>query len=140
VFGAEQGWSSCLSLPYVLSVVDGRLVAQPHPDVAAHRTDTVDDGGEVFDLEWLPAVGGDRLQLVSATAESAVVELGDGVVRLERPGHKIVRMPWSGGPVRVIVDGPTIEISSLDGVVGGPIDPVSRMLPVAGSCRAWRLA
>jgi beta-fructofuranosidase len=139
VVDAGEGWSSALSLPYVLSVFDDTLVAQPHPDVTAHRAGAADDGGPVFDLEWIPADGGGRAVVSGAAAESAVVEVGDGVVRLERPGHKRAEMPWTGGPLRIVVDGPTIEISSRDGLLGGPIEPAVGMGPVTGAARAWAL-
>ena len=140
VVDPDEGWSSALSLPYVLSVVDNTLVAQPHPDVAAHRAGAADDGGPVFDLEWRPAEGGGRAVLVGATTESAVIEAADGLVRLERPGHKGAEMPWTGGTVRVVVDGPTIEISSRDGLLGGPIEPVVELRSMAGTARVWSLA
>lgn len=139
VSDAEEGWSSALSLPYILSVVDDKLVAEPHPDVAAHRTGPADDGGPVFDLEWAPAEQGDRAVLVGATAESAVIEAADGLLRLERPGHKSEEMPWTGGAVRVVVDGPTVEISTRDGVLGGAIEPVVELRPMAGAATAWTL-
>jgi len=139
VVDTDEGWSSALSLPYVLSVVDDALVAQPHPDVAAHRGGPADDGGPVFDLEWIPADGGDRVVLAGAASESAIVEVGDGVVRLERPGHKSAEMPWTGGPLRIVVDGPTIEISSRDGLLGGPIEPAVELGRVTGAARAWTL-
>ncbi|WP_166846582.1 glycoside hydrolase family 32 protein [Isoptericola sp. BMS4] len=139
----DAGWSSCLSIPHVLSVVDGRLVATPHPDLGARRRREI-EGGEtvvdtVVDMEWEPHREGDRLVLMSGDLESVVVAVGDGVVRLDRPGRKSALMPWSGGALRVVADGPALEISSRDGVLGGPVEPVDRMLQVAGGLRAWQV-
>ena len=30
-------------------------------------------------------------------------------------------MPWSGGPLRVVVDGPVLEVFGVDGVLALPI-------------------
>lgn len=136
----EQGWSSCLSLPYLLSIRDGRLVAEPHLDLAARRAEPEATSGSVLDIGWEPANGGDRLVLMSRLAESAVVTAGEGAVVLDRPGQKSWQMPWTGGPLRVVVDGPVIEISCADGLLGGPINPVALALPVSGGYRAWTLA
>jgi len=140
VADTDQGWSSCLSLPYLLSIQDGRLVAEPHPDLEARRGEPAGAGGAVVDIEWQPDAGGGRLVLASHHVESAVVAAEDGLISLDRPGHKSWQMPWTGGPLRVVVDGPVIEISSLDGLLGGPIDPIDRVFVVAGSYRAWTLA
>jgi beta-fructofuranosidase len=139
VLDADAGWCGALSLPYVLSLVGDRLVAQPHPDVAAHRTGIDAEGGHAFDLEWTPTDSGDRIVLAAAGSENAVIEVDHGRVRLERLGHENIEMPWSGGTLRVVVDGPTIEISSPDGLLGGPIEPVVEWLPTRGAVQAWRL-
>lgn len=141
VTDSEQGWASCLSVPHVLVVDAGRLVAAPHPDVAAVRGAELAPGetAAAFDLEWLPSPTGDRLVLASSSAKTVCVSAADGMVSLERPGQETWAMPWSGAPLRVLVDGPTIEISSVDGILGGPIEPASTWQPVTGECRAWAL-
>jgi beta-fructofuranosidase len=139
VADAGEGWSSCLSLPHVLSVADGRLVAAPHPDLDARRGREARDGDTAIDATWEPRAGGDRLVLMSGDVESVVVTVDDGAVRWDRPGHKSARMPWTGGPLRVVVDGPVLEISSRDGLLGGPVEPIDRMLPVRGDLRAWSI-
>jgi beta-fructofuranosidase len=137
VADAEEGWSSCLSLPHLLSIRDGRLVAEPHPDVAARRGATADSA--VLDIVWEPDPAGDGLVLMSAGSESATVVVEDAQVRLDRPGEKSWQMPWMGGPIRVVTDGPVIEISSADGLLGGTIQPVDHLRPTIGPFRAWAL-
>jgi beta-fructofuranosidase len=138
----EQGWSSCLSVPFVLSVHDGRLVAEPHPEVTAARGETLDPGERAlaFDLEWDPAPTGDQLLLTSETGKSACLTATDGTVTLERPGQDSWSMPWSGEHLRVLVDGPVIEVASIRGILAGPITPATRWHPVAGECAAWSIA
>ncbi|MBG6096008.1 glycoside hydrolase family 32 protein [Nocardioides luteus] len=133
-----EGWASCLSLPHLLSIRGDRLVAEPHPDLDDRRSE---DGATAtaYDVMWDPAPDGDLLVLRSQEAESAVVSVRDGVLRLDRPGQKSARMPWTEGSVRVVVDGPVIEIASVDGLLGGAIDPVRQIMPTQGESRTWTL-
>jgi beta-fructofuranosidase len=141
VCDAEQGWASALSVPHVLSVHSGRLVATPHPAVDAARGATLSPGGSAtaFDLEWTPAAPGDQLSLGAEIGKTGCLTVTDDTVSLERPGQDTWTMPWSGEQLRVIVDGPVIEISSVRGVLGGAIEPTDRWQQAAGDCRAWTL-
>lgn len=141
VADGERGWASCLSIPYLLSVQEGRLVAEPHPEVAARRHDPMNAGDDAaaFDLEWMPTAG-DHLTFDSPAGKSVRLVVGDGSIVMERPGQDTCSMPWSGGGVRVIVDGPVVEVSSVDGVMGGPIQPASTWSSLRGNCTAWSLA
>lgn len=136
-----QGWASCLSIPYLLSVHEDRLVAEPHPEVTARRRELVDEGDHAtaFDLEWKPTAG-DHLTLDAPAGESVRLTVGDRRLVMERPGHKTCSMPWMGGGVRIIVDGPVVEVSSAGGVLGGPIQPASTWGSLRGNCTAWSLA
>lgn len=138
----EEGWASCLSVPYVLSVQEGRLVAAPHPEVDASRGAVMSPGDHAtaFDLEWAPATSGDQLVLASAGGKNARLTVAAGSLSLERPGLESWSMPWGGEPVRVIVDGPVVEISSRHGIIGGPIEPSTTWHPVEGDCNGWILA
>lgn len=135
-----EGWASCLSLPHLLSIRGDRLVAEPHPDLDDRRSeDGATATATAYDLMWDPAPDGDLLVLRSQEAESAVVSVRDGVLRLDRPGQKSAQMPWTEGSVRVVVDGPVIEIASVDGLLGGAIDPVRQIMPTQGESRTWTL-
>jgi len=141
VADADQGWASCLSLPHLLSVRDGHLVAEPHPELRAARgvpAGTVDFSGPV-DIEWTPAPEGDQLVLTAEQGKTACLLVADGAVSLERPGQDTWSFPWTGGQLRVVIDGPVLEVSSADGILGGAIDPSTSWLPVTGICNAWPL-
>ena len=142
VADAEQGWASCLSVPYLLSVRDGRLVAEPHPEVTRARGGSLgaDEAPQVFDLEWDPSPSGDQLILDAENGKAVRLTVADGRVTLERPGHDSWSMPWLGERLRVLVDGPVIEVSSTSGILGGPIEPATLRHPVAGRCTAWSMA
>lgn len=137
----DQGWASCLSLPYVLSVREGRLVAAPHPEVVAARRAALPAGERAagFDIEWSPAAGEDQLVLTSDTGKTGCLTAADGRIGIERPGQETWSMPWSGGTVRVVVDGSVVELSSEDGILGGPIGPTSGWQTPTGKCSAWAL-
>jgi beta-fructofuranosidase len=141
---ADEGWSGCLSVPYLLSVRGGRLVAEPHPDVAAARVADPDPGspdlaGSAADAVWTPPPGGGRTDVLAGGTLSASVVVGDGAVRLERAGLETWTMPWAGGPVRLLVDGPVLEVSSADGLLGGAIVPADTLRPGRGDWSSWRL-
>ncbi|NYD42771.1 glycoside hydrolase family 32 protein [Nocardioides panaciterrulae] len=143
VGGADAGWSGCLSVPYVLSVADGRLRATPHPELAARRGPSPDPEPDLaagpVDLEWSPDPDGDRLELVPPSGASTSLVVGHGTVTLERPGHADSSMPWSGGDLRVLVDGPVVEVAGADGLLGGALAPPHRLLAGRGALRVWPL-
>ena len=141
VSDAQQGWASCLSIPYLLSVQEGRLVAEPHPEVAARRTHTigVSEHATAVDIEWRPTPG-DRLTFDSHSGKCAQLRVEDRSIIMERPGQEPCSMPWSGGPVRVIADGPVLEVSSSDCVIGGPMQPAEAWFSPHGNCTVWSLA
>jgi beta-fructofuranosidase len=145
VVDADARWAGCLSVPYLLSVNGERLVAQPHPTVTAARPDEPGRAAQgaltgVVDLEWEPAPDGDRLVLLSSGTPTTTIAVASGSVTLDRPGHAPWTMPHTGGPLRVLVDGPVLEVSTRDGLLGGAISPAEEIRPVRGRCSAWFLA
>ena len=116
-------------------------MSEPHPEVLTARAGpigTTDISGAV-DIEWMPAPGGDQMVLSAARGKTACLRVDDHAVSLERPGQETWFMPWAGGQLRVVIDGPVIEVSSADGILGGAIDPSTSWLPVSGTCTAWSL-
>lgn len=139
VADTDQGWASCLSVPHVLTVRDGRLVAMPHPELLTARVTRMRAGEEApgFDMEWSPAPGGDQLVLTSGAGKTGCLTAADGGVTLERPGLDAWSMPWSGGTIRVVLDASVVEVSSEDGILGSPIDPTSGWQRPTGPCTGW---
>lgn len=137
----EQGWASCLSVPYLLSVGDGHLGVTPHPEVVAARGAPLEPGesASTFDLEWTPAPDGDQLILAAENGKTACITVADDCVSLERVGCDPWSMPWAGEQLRVLVDGSVIEISSPRGLLGGAIEPTTTWHQVAGECTAWSI-
>lgn len=126
-----DGWAGAHSIPYRVHVQDGVLIARPHPDVAAHRTRLFADGrvpGLAADIEWTAGQGGLRIRSGEAT-----------LVSLERTGTELeiatsaetARVP-AAGHVRIIVDGPVLEVCSDAGIYAVALSPQGDELAVTG--------
>ncbi len=95
-------WAGAHSVPHVLHLEGDRLVAAPHPNVAALATPLAPDAHEVI---------GD-----------ATLTLTEEVLTVRR-GPDSFTMPCSGGPVQVLVDGSVVEVFGPDGIAGFAISP-----------------
>lgn len=114
----EAGWSGALSVPYRLSLVDGRLALAPHPVLAATRP----GGAQTLGLTWRPhQAGGDRLVLPSADAQTAVdLAVAGGTLTVRTPSASVTA-PMSGDEVHVLADGPVLEVATRSALVGLPV-------------------
>jgi beta-fructofuranosidase len=141
VVDAEAGWASCLSLPHVLSVREGRLVASPHPELDLQRQAPLEAGEQAaaFDLTWHPTSPADELLLEGPSGKTARLAVQGRTVTLERPGLDAWWMPWSDERLRVIVDGPVVEVSSDRGILGGPVEPTTTWRSANTDVEAWIL-
>lgn len=127
-----DGWAGAHSVPYRLSIENGRLVARPHPDVAAHRTAVRPDGrvdGLAADIEWAclegtltMASGGDLVVAIARGGGGVIVTTGAGETSLP-----------AAGVVRLIVDGPVLEVSSDAGVFAAAVEPRGGGLEVSAT-------
>lgn len=121
------GWAGTHSIPYTLSLVRGRPALTPHPDVEAYRTrpslpSVVE--GLAADLLWVP---GSSLEINSGGVQLAAISI-DGPLLTLLVGDASWQMPYVDGAVRVILDGPTLEISSRCGLIGSAIQPQGESL------------
>lgn len=122
-------WVGAHSLPHRLHLEGGCVVARPHPAVAAARTGgptTIRDGAAdlpwVVDLEW-------TLDELESTATVTVASDGEEQVRLHatarnllvRVGERSWDMPIFGRHLRVVLDGPVMEIFASAGVMAAPV-------------------
>lgn len=127
----EAGWASAHSIPYRLHVAEDRLIATPHPDVAAHRIGPAVGGrvdGLAADIEW----HGEG-EVTVTSGEATVVQLrrsgGEIVIAIGSTTHTV---PASGS-VRVILDGPVLEVASELGLFGAAVTPHGSGLTVTSS-------
>lgn len=137
----EAGWTGAHSVPHVLSLAGDVLVATPHPDLLAHRGTPAIDGrvpGLVADFEW-----GGSGELVVSSGDAEVLRLrstGSAELALDAGGEAWT-VPHLGGPVRVVVDGPIVEVSTREGLLALAIDPQGADLMIEGAdATVWPLS
>jgi beta-fructofuranosidase len=120
-----EGWAGAHSIPHTLSLRGDVLVAQPHPDLARYHRDAA-QGGLAADITWS---GGSELAIVSGRQVAATVSV-DGTVLVLSVDDGEWTMPHDGGDVRLVVDGPTLEISTRSGLLAAAISPAGDSLDV----------
>lgn len=136
VMDEAAGWASCLSVPYRLGVVNDRLVATPHPALAAARGEPWAPGAEIggpIDAVWSPVSPGSAVVLSAHDGEVARIVVERTRLVLERQGEPAWSMPYTGGPIRLILDGPALEIATGDGVLGAAVSPAVGLATSGGS-------
>jgi beta-fructofuranosidase len=122
---ADAGWMGAHSLPYRVFVDGGRVALRPHPVVEGRRAAAVAPGvlPPVADLEWAPRPG--------EALESA------GLFRAEAREDAVVvsghELPWAGEPLRLVLDGPVLEVFGDHGVLAVPVRATGSERPLAGN-------
>lgn len=135
-------WASAHSLPHRLTLRGDRVVAAPPPEVEAARTGqaTTARAGSlqvpwVVDLEWRldSATSVAALVVSGGSGEQMRVEAKDGELTAS-VGDASWSMPLVDTHVRLVVDGPVVEIFTTGGVMGFPIPStgVRRTVSVSG--------
>jgi beta-fructofuranosidase len=110
---AGAGWAGAHSVPHLLSLAGDRLRAMPHPDIERYQQGStggaVPAGVQAVDISWDPTPG-DRLAVSRGPGEVATFECRDGEL-----GVRIGQSGWTvpgGDAVRIIVDGPVLEVAT----------------------------
>lgn len=122
----EAGWAGALSVPHRLSLRDGRLHLEPHPQVRAQlpAADTVRWE------DWDPAR--EDLRLTAADGTDLTLRREDeGIVEIDGEGTRRPLGPAAEGTVPVLVDGPVAEIA-----LGPSVHAVARAADLAVRCEA----
>lgn len=127
----DAGWEGVLSLPYTLGMDDDGVRLDPHVALAGLREPPGDSWHHAVDVEWSPATDGsgltirDRSGAVAATLTAGPdwVEVRGVTVAATAgpPVRRPVRLPRGRTPVRVIVDGPVLEVSTGSGLAGARV-------------------
>ncbi len=127
-----EDWAGAHSIPYLLSIVDGDLVAKPHSDVNAHRLDQVFDGqlpALTADLHWYESRG--SIEITSG-GEAAAILRRDAANITITVGDTESSVPVSG-TVRIIIDGPVLEVASDAGLYATAVQPKGAKLCIAAA-------
>jgi len=124
---AAAGWASAHSVPHVLTLDGDTLVAMPHPDLMKYRGAEAEHGGLAGlagDVTWHSA-GDDELRISSGNRVAATL-LVEGEALTVSVGAESWNLPAAEGPsgdIRIILDGPVLEVSTTAGVFGTAIEP-----------------
>ena len=111
----QQGWQGAISVPHLLAVEDGRVVTRPHPDaVAAAALVEAGAAAEVVTagptLVESPASIASDLRITEEPWADVRVRAAGGDLVVEVGGAERVRFPRDGDALRVLVDGPAVEL------------------------------
>ena len=128
----SAGWASAHSVPYLLTLDGDTLVATPHPDLDKYRTGGLHRhlDGLAADMTWTPDDAGiyDRIRRPDRGLPGARQRRDDD--RRRRRVHGRFPTPAS---IRIILDGPVLEVASAGGLFGSPISPQGTTLTLRGT-------
>lgn len=124
-----HGWAGAHSIPYRVSIIDDELSLSPHPDIDRYHR-PAGPSGYSADVLW-PAAAANSAQFLSGGRVVLKLERNETelLVRDKTQQHSI---PWSE-ELRIIIDGPILEISSRAGVFAMAIQPLDGEWELAGS-------
>lgn len=124
----KAGWQGAHSIPYVLRIDGDRLVATPHPGLAVRRRPPSSETGVhgvAAELTWT----GSNLAICSGDQPVAGISVKGDELTL-RVGEASWSMPYDGGAVHIILDGPIMEIATRCGLLAAAIAPTADELDV----------
>jgi beta-fructofuranosidase len=144
VADVAAGWASALSVPHLLTREADRLVATPHPDLERYRGAAAAPGaplGTAADVAWSPAGKTAKLEIAVGGGHRLAISVRQSRLTV-RTEEGVWSMPFDGGPVRVILDGPVVEISATSGLLGVVVTSPEAdysVLTMDGEGTAWPL-
>ena len=128
----DTGWAGAHSVPHLLRLQDNRLVADPHPDIERyHQADAVPAAAsQAVDITWRPDQAG-HLELKRGLKSIASIHCTptDTQVCVEQAAWTIPR----GDSLRLIIDGPVLELATAGINFGTPIPAPAGELSVTTS-------
>ena len=125
-----DGWAGAHSVPHTLRIEGGALVATPHPLLDKRHDAGLQNPvpGLAADVTW---EGGRRLVIASAGVAMAQLSVSDETLALA-VGNARWSMPFGGGAVRIVADGPVLELSTRSGLIAAAIQPDGASLAFDG--------
>lgn len=128
----EAGWAGAHSIPHLLSLQGDRLVATPHPDIERyhqrpdHKAPPV--ATQAVDIAWSPGAD-DSLEIGYGSQPVASVRCSRADISIQ-VGEATWTMP-RGDDLRIIVDGPVLELATAGANFGTPIPTPAGQLTVS---------
>lgn len=136
----EDGWASCLSVPFRIGGSGDNLSLSWHPELSQRfgPEEPIEQGAAVsvegpLLMTWAGGSTG-RLDLGGTT-----VHRDEHSVTLDVPGRSPQSIEVPAGAVDVLVDGPVVEILAAGKVLGGPVPPADWLTVHGGTpvIRRW---
>ncbi|WP_019482197.1 glycoside hydrolase family 32 protein [Arthrobacter sp. TB 23] len=139
---AGTEWMGAHSIPYRISIEDDSLMLTPHPDLDNYqipdrrRSDTLP--GSAYDILW-PASAENHFEIRQDHAAVLSFERGSTHLAVCLQNEKY-SFPWAGD-IRIIVDGPVVEVCSRAGVFAAPMAALEKSWTIVGAdVTVYRLA
>lgn len=125
-----DSWTGAHSIPYVLHWIDGKIWPLPHPDIEKYWVEpqAAKTAGLACDILWNPDQG--DIEITSAGISLLRLQglaNGEVLVTTLDENHQL---PLSG-ELRVILDGPILEISGKGGLFAMAIEPQGSNLEIS---------
>jgi beta-fructofuranosidase len=134
--GVGADWAGATSLPYLLGLDGGRPVLTVHPALAGQRS--TQEPAETLEAAWLPSPS-DVLRFVDADGVDVVrcTRDGDRLTVSDESGRALGDLPYAGGEVALVLDGPILEIVGAGGVLAVPVPAGHGPLVPEGAAAWW---
>ncbi|WP_165067108.1 glycoside hydrolase family 32 protein [Marisediminicola senii] len=115
-----DGWTGAHSVPYVVAIDGDQLSLSPHPDLDRYHDETAVTG-TAADMSWSDHAR-TTMRILGRDTEILVLDKIGTDLHIRVDGAEYT-LPWEGD-IRIILDGPILEVSSRAGVFACPIDPL----------------
>jgi beta-fructofuranosidase len=134
----KDGWAGATSLPALLTLDSDQLRLQVHPELDDLRR-SLEGAANALDIDWNPNLhAADEVARLLLRASDGTVraEIEVSAVRLtaSRSGGTTTEswaMPYPGGPIRIVVDGPVLEVFTSSAMMGIPVPASGWLRPEA---------
>lgn len=132
----DAGWAGAHSVPHLLRLDGDRLIAEPHPDIERYHHPAGDESSsadaQAADVTWSPAVG-DEVTISRGSQAVASIGRREAEVSIDVAGS-VWTIP-AAGDLRIVVDGPVLEIATAGANFGAaiPTPPGDLSITACGS-------
>jgi beta-fructofuranosidase len=133
-----ETWAGAISLPYLIALDGDRPVLTVHPALDDERGPG--RPASALDVVWRPAPE-QELSLVDGSGAAVAVLRRSGARLTVSAGAGVsADMPWSGGAVRAVLDGPVLEVVGDAGALAVPVTGgAGPVRPVGHEVQWWSL-